>query len=613
MILTAPTILCLCLPLSGPSRPGPSGPQEPTRVALSTTAGDTFTGELALEQIELRTDWGSAAVRLEQLDSIVFGPPDLVLTRGGQDLRGTLALKRIELALEQGPRTWRRSELVSLEVLIEGERPALEGFQGRWMTSFGPLTLERRGRTFSGRYGWQEESSVEGRLVGKRLELEWLNANQGRGTAELALWPAAPGERDVFTGTSRYPGGEEFWGGYRLEPERAAIRPGQVSRGQSESGLNYHLRVPRDYAPDAPRRYTAIALFHGSNMSARAYVDTFAAAWPALAEQYLLVGFDGEHLAPGAREGEPIYNASYVGFIGENAGEPWRYNQTPGLVARALQQLSAELPIERWFVGGHSQGGFLTYAVALFFPRLVAGAFPVSGNLLVQCAPGRLGEDLLGAARRVPFALVHGRNDEVIEFSAATDCERALQDGGFPALRLFSDPEAGHRFALLPVDRAVQWLEAISAREPERLLEFAAQSLEQEHPRDASAALLRLQEVDSEGRLAPRAKDLIERIDRAGAAQAEQLFRAISTNRDATWVEAFWDFRARFGLAPCARGVLQAYQGLRDLHEGPADELFWRARGEGDEARRRALYAELVERYYASSYYPLVRGWIEGG
>jgi predicted esterase len=573
------------------------------QVTVTTTSGETVSGTLALKSVRLKTDFGSAEIVAEALDSISFGDPDTVVTKGGVELTGKLELSTLKLALDKGSRSFRTADLVTLEVGA-GASSAGAGFEGEWMTSSGPMELRRSGAKLAGKYGWSDESKIEGKLERKRFTFEW-SGPYGRGEGWFELWK----DGHTFTGEYTYPGGKDAWGGYRRAPAAAPVEPGEVTDGQTRSGLNYHLRVPKGF--DRKSRYTAVALFHGSNTNSRDYVEGFPGNWPELAERFILVGFDGERLSGASREPTRAFNASYVEFSGDHVGEPWRYNQTPWLVAQALDQLGAELPVERWFVGGHSQGGFLTLAVAMFYPERIAGAFEVAGNLLVQCEPSTFTDEKVRAAqRRVPIAIVHGEKDDVVEFSAATYTHEALQDGGFPLLRLFNDPQAGHPWAFLPVDDALRWLEALSSSDPGALLAFAEKSIEEQRWRDATGALGRARELLHEDSTRARVDALLARIDQAAASEAAALSKAIAANKDGSWVDSFWEFRERFAFAPAARGVLEAYRKLRDAHQKPADERFYRARGLEDAQQKKALYREIVEEYYASSWYRLVKRWL---
>jgi hypothetical protein len=251
----------------------------------------------------------------------------------------------------------------------------------------------------------------------------------------------------------------------------------------------------------------------------------------------------------------------------------------------------------------------------MFYPGLVDGAFPMSCNLLVQCEPDySLFEgdaELRERQRAVPIAHVHGETDPLVEFASGLYCYERMQDGGIEALRLFRSPSAGHMFALLPVEEAVRWLEAASSDDVGALLDFAERALRDEEHRDAGAALLRARRLGASGAQGERLDALAAKLDDAALREAEDLEKAIARNADGAWVEDFWEFRRRFAHSVAAERVLELYAKLREEHEQPADELFDRARGEQDRARRDELRREIVERYYASKWYKLVQRWLE--
>ena len=507
-------------------------------------------------------------------------------------MQAALALLLVALPLARGPAQ-------------KGKGDSAKAFAGSWMTTLGPMKLEAKGSSVSGEYGWSMESEVEGKLGKEGLALE-LSGPYGKRSGSVTLWK----DGATFVGELEGGGDAQAFGGYRLEPARAEAKPGEVTDGQTQSGLNYHLRVPKGFDPK--KRYTAVALFHGSNTNSRDYVEGFPGNWPELADRYVLVGFDGEHLSPASREGARAFNATYVEFSGDRVGEPWRYNQTPWLVAQALEQLEQELPIERWYVSGHSQGGFLTLAVAMFYPERIAGALEVAGGLLVQCEPGSFDDaELEAAQRRVPIAIVHGRKDSVVEFSMAQAMFDSLDDGGFPALRLFAPEKLGHPWAFLPIDEALGWLDAMNSGEAGELLEQAEGALADERYRDASALLARLKERTQEAEPRQRAEALAARLDQAAAPEAEALAKLMATDKDHGWVDRFWEFRARFGTTPSAQGVVRAYLKLREGHEDAAAQRFWRARGMQDAKQRKAVYQEIVDEYYASSWYRLAKRALE--
>ena len=578
----------------------------PEEVSVTTNDGEVVQGDLRKSSFDLDTDWGSAEIDLDKIVSIQFGDPDVVVTTSYLELRGELKLSRLKIDTSSGSRTLRRADLASLVVYEDGRPRGSADFSGEWMSTFGPMELHQSGLTVDGYYGHAGESSLEGTVRDRRFEFEYGTV-RGGGTG----WFELEGDGRVMLGEYEDSDGDtNFWGAYRLAPEVPAVSPGEFVRGQSRSGLYFHLRVPEDY--DDSDEYPAIAFFHGSNMSARSYVETIAAVWPELAADYVLVGIDGEHMSAASDPGALAFNYTYINFSGHRVGDAWRYNQSPGLVSDALVELQEALPIRHWLIGGHSQGGFLTYALAMFYPDLVAGAFPMSCNLLVQAEPSYFDEaEMRAKQREVPIAHVHGTTDDVIEYSAAEYCYEAFQDGGFPMLRLFSDESAGHLFAHLPVAEAVRWLETFASGDARRLVAFGEEQLEAGHYRDATAAALRAAELDRAGALKSRIERLHERVDAQAEPRAGELLPAIRAARNDDWVDDFWEFRRQFAFTPAAADCMEAFARLREEHEEPADELFYESRGERDPARRDAMREEIVEKYFASRWYRIVKRWLE--
>ncbi len=248
----------------------------------------------------------------------------------------------------------------------------------------------------------------------------------------------------------------------------------------------------------------------------------------------------------------------------------------------------------------------------MFYPELIAGAFPMSCNLLVQCEPDRFTD---GAARAnqhsVAFALIHGKNDPVVDFSGGEYCYRALQDGEFPAIRFFSHETAGHMFGRLPVDQAVRWLETMTSHDVDGLIAVADEQMKIGEYRGAYAALTRALDFDTDEVQAWRLELMEALIEELAAPQASSLLETIEVSVSNEWVDDFWKFRRDFAFTSAARPVLEEYAKLRNEHEKPAQNLFFEARRESDTAVRTAKYREILEKYYASKWWPLVTEWVE--
>ena len=145
-------------------------------------------------------------------------------------------------------------------------------------------------------------------------------------------------------------------------------------------------------------------------MNGKAYVASIAQAWPDIAKDYLILGLNGE--IPSNLGDDPRFNYTYVNFMGRSTykGFPGTDRESPALVSEAMDELRKVYPVGRYFVGGHSQGGYLTYVMLMHFPEKIAGAFPISCQVMIQCEPDVFKDEALRTAQRlVPLAIVHGK------------------------------------------------------------------------------------------------------------------------------------------------------------------------------------------------------------
>jgi predicted esterase len=397
-------------------------------------------------------------------------------------------------------------------------------------------------------------------------------------------------------------------------PKPQKLVPEKIVDGTAKNGMTWHVRLPKGWT--AKKKTPGIVILHGSNMNGATYVNTIAGAWPKVADDFVIVGFDGEKRTKESTAENPVCNFTYVDFVGRSTfkGFPGTDRESPALVAEAMQELKEPLGVSRWYVGGHSQGAFLTYSVLMNYPELVAGAFPVSGGLIFQCEPTAYEEKQVRAAQRlVPLAIVHGKNDEVVDFGSGRYAYEAFEDEGFPALRMFTSDTAAHMFAMLPVEPAIRWLESMSSEDPAALAAFAKERLEAGEVRDACAAVARAKRLDSGGKHKAAIDAVASKADAAAAPEAAKQEAAIRADADDAWVLPFLEWREKFALCATAKPALDAYDHLRGRQEKAADELFQKgqtAMRSDDAATAWKCREELLSKYHASSRWRLVHRWL---
>jgi predicted esterase len=495
----------------------------------------------------------------------------------------------------------------------EATKGATAHLDGLWLTTLGLMELEQTGNTVKGRYALRGTSKIDGDVTGRRLEFRYQWFRNGKGWFDVSSDGARLEGAAIGDGFNAWYG----WRGRRAAEFRrhVPLQPGQIVDGSTHGLLTYSVRAPEGFKQGDSNQWPAIVVLHGSNMNCKAYVTTLASAWPEIARDYLILGINGE--TPSDVGDDPRFNYTYVNYVGRSTyrGFPGTDRESPALVAEALAELKQVYPIARYFVGGHSQGGFLTYSLLMNSPDLVAGAFPVSCGVIFQCEPSACSDEALRQAqRRVPLAIVHGRNDPMVDFDTGRYAAGLFTDAGWPAVRFFTSEKAGHMFALLPVGEAIRWLESLASNDPDALLGFADKQAKAGKYRDAIAALHRARTFKLSDAQKQRADHLGAVIDAQAKPGANEFLPKIQKNTDASWVDGFLAFRDEFEFADGAREAMTAFDALRKQHEPSAQRAFGEARTlfqQGKRDQGYARYQEIVEKAYASSLYRHVKEWLK--
>ena len=482
-------------------------------------------------------------------------------------------------------------------------------FAGLWLTELGLMELEEDGAKVKGRFALRGTSDIEGDLTGRRLEFRYRAFLGGHGWFDLAADGSTLAGAAVDDGSRSWFG----WRG-RKAPElarQARLAPGRVVAGSTANLLTYAVRAPEGYKEGAKAKWPAVVVLHGSNMNGASYVATLASAWPDVARDFILLGINGER--PSDVGPDPRFNYTYINYVGRSTfkGFPGTDRESPAVVHEALDELKGVYPIAHYLVGGHSQGGFLTYSLLMNFPESLAGAFPVSCGVIFQCEPSAYDDQALRAAQRaVPLAIVHGKTDPLVDFGMGRYAADLFGEAGWPAFRFFADDAGGHMFARLPVGAAIRWLEALASDDPDRLLDFAARRQEEGAPRDAVAALRRARGLKLTSAQRSRAERIGRDLDARAKAGAAKFLGKIRDDPSGRWIDDFLAYRDAFEFADGAREVMAAFDRLRREHEAPAKAAFDAARQAFQQGRRDegyAKYQEIVDKDYASPLYRIVK------
>lgn len=536
----------------------------------------------------------------------------------GRELEGTYQVGnvrgRFEFALEKGALhftgkwihpsgnsgTWR-----GWKPDAEARDAKRADFGGYWLTSIGTLRLTQKGKKAEGPWRHRGWSTFEGEVQGRRLE-GTLTHPRWRGSVWLEL--TEDGDR-LFGLTDENPPAAVR--GVRVEgfEEDPKLKAGEIAKGIAENGMLYFIRPPSGWKKG--KKVDAIVLLHGSNWTTAGMVAVTAKRWPRLGKEMMIVGIQGDTWAATSEPPDLRFNYHYVNWMGKSTykGYPFTERDSPQVVADVVSELAAAHDWKRTFVGGHSQGGFLTYLLVMHFPERFAGAFPVAGGMVMQAEPDVFeDEDLKQAQRDTPIAIVHGRQDGVVDFDTGLYIRDRYEGEAFPLVTLL-DPELGHPYDFLPIGDAVDWLDAMSTEDPESLAAFADDAAKAKRWRDVGCALVRAKALRCEGKL----DAAVAKLDQAAGRKADTYRRKLEAGEGGDWVDAFFDWKRQFAYAPAAAKTMEAYARLEAEH-GPRAEALVDEAGSafrrGDRAAGRAKWEEVVETCFASGRYPMVKRWL---
>lgn len=357
-------------------------------------------------------------------------------------------------------------------------------------------------------------------------------------------------------------------GGDERPPEVEA--PDKVGKGETglvtaPKGMRYFLRVPKKL--DAKDGARLIVFLHGSNMNGLDYLRSFEAMnW---ADESLLCCPNGE------QGGDPFGQNNFT------------FSSAP-LVADVTEQVQKAFKTTVTYVGGHSQGGFLTYAVITGFPDLYRGALPMAGDCWSQNEPNLWEDDekTLAKQKGIAIAVIHGKADPVVAFSQGQHAYDVFRAMGWTRLRLLAPEQLGHQFMLSPVDEALAWLDAMNGLAEKKSLDLA-----RDWAKDGEWGWVR--------RVAEAAKSskLAKDAEAAAAKAAAEMGEAMKGD-PLEWVPKWLEFWRVHGDAAAAKPLVSKYLAKRDKQRNDGRRLFdlaFQSARQDDRAKRDEWLRKILE------------------
>lgn len=470
---------------------------------------------------------------------------------------------------------------------------------GHWLMSWGIMQLTQNGNEADGKYGADDYGNIEGKIVGPRMNFQWRR-HQATGKA----WMEQSPDGKQLIGRTIETDKPSTVVGTRTSEFQHHQSPvaGKTIRGISDSGMLYHLRMPDNW--DASKEADVIVLLHGSNFTTAGMVSVVANQWPDIAKRFAILGIQGERWAEWSTPKDLRFNYTYVNWMGRSTykGFPFTDRESPFLVVDVIDELDKLHSFGRVFVGGHSQGGFLTYILHMHFPEKLAGTFPVAGGMPIQSDPQAFDDNaLMTEQRKKPMVIIHGTRDNVVSPSMSAYAHQSFLARDFHLVKRLS-PEAGHPFDFLPINDAIDWLDIVTSSDPTALTKFAAKQTDKKSWRDVGAIVQRAKVLGVEEQL----RDSIAAFEAAAAENVESHLNAIQSNADGNWIHAFLEWHDQFALSEAAQPAIRAFQDLRTVHRVEASRLESEAKKAFRENKTDegwAKYREIIDKYYASPQY----------
>ena len=343
--------------------------------------------------------------------------------------------------------------------------------------------------------------------------------------------------------------------------------------------MTYFLRVPRTYHPKRGARL--VVFLHGSNMNGLSYLRSFESRkW---ATDAILVCPNGETGA------------------GPYKGNNFTFGSAP-FVADVTKEVQEAFKVTRTYVGGHSQGGFLTYSVILHYPDLYDGAIPMAGDCWMQNEPN-LWEDkpeMLAKQKRIAIAVIHGKKDPVVRFSQGEHAYGVFEAMGYPKLRFFAPERLGHQFMLSPVGEALDWLDAMTGLNPKKSGQLTGKWAQEG---EWGWAVQGAQAIQSQKRVPSSSRGVAKKVLRAAEVAAKKELKAMAESMASEpplqWIPRWFEFRQKFGATKAAAPLVQRYEELRNeqraVAEGLIDKAWGLYRGDRDEEAKDVM-REILEK-----------------
>lgn len=349
------------------------------------------------------------------------------------------------------------------------------------------------------------------------------------------------------------------------------VEPGETGLLESEGGMKYFLRIPESY--DEKKGARLIVFMHGSNMNGLTYLRSIVhKKW---CKDDILCCPNGE------ASGDDPYGANNFGFASANP------------VSALTKELQNELNTTLTYIGGHSQGGFVTYSVIMHFPDIYHGAFPMAGDCWMQNEPNLWDEkpDTVAKQKKIPIAVIHGQKDPVVSYSQGEHAYGVYMAACYPKIRFFNPESLGHQFMFSPVDDALEWLDAMNGHDPVRAMKLAKEWVKDDEWGWAVQAALAVKDnLDSDDDSIATADKILKKVEEPAKAATKQMSAKIKNSEASDWIPDWFEFHRQYGATKAAKKLTENYFRRREMQREESTKTFWEAQQFFRESKKDEAY-----------------------
>ena len=341
-------------------------------------------------------------------------------------------------------------------------------------------------------------------------------------------------------------------------------------------------------------------------------VHVTAKNWPEIGKKFAIVGIQGQNWNKQSDADSPRFNYTYVNWVGRSTlgGFPYTHRESPYLVGVVIDEFKEKFGFDRVFVGGHSQGGYLTHVMHMHMPEKISGTFPMSGGVIIQAEPDVFEDEaLMKYQRATPMYLMHGKKDNVVDPGMSDRAYQRFLAFEFPRVN-YARPNRGHAYDFLPIDEAIHWLDMMTTKDAETLATFGEKLVQSKKWRDVGMVIDRAKSIDGGKAFSA----IWKAYETAAQKDGNRLLRQIEENKNSRWVDKYLGWEEQFSFSTKCSETIVAFKALRAEHEETAKGLYQEARKafqNNDRNSGYAKYEEVVDEYYASTYYRTLKSTLD--